>query len=68
MTNTEIKEAMIKKVSVMYDGIVYKCVSAIIYRPINNQIKVIAELKDMKANSVTLALIEKITEVTNDNG
>lgn len=66
MTPAEVKEAMQRFASVRYKGIVYKRITAYIYRavqePMSNRFKAIlqVELLDKNEQSVTIAEIEKV--------
>lgn len=66
MTSDEIKKAMVNFSPVQYDGIVYKRISAYIYRiyPSPNTGKwkqtFQVELQDMRAQSVTIAEADKV--------
>ena len=68
MTNIEIKDALMDGRRVVYNGIVYDKVSAIIYRNINGKIVVSAEVLDKNENCVVTAPVAKIVdmEVVND--
>jgi hypothetical protein len=56
VTNEELKEALMSECEVKHKGIIYKCVSAIIYRKRNGKVDVSAELTDKKQNkSVSIA-------------
>ena len=67
MTSEEIKKAMHSRTPVVYDGIVYKCISAYIYRmaenPATRGFKPIlqVELLDRNGGSVVIASPNKIT-------
>lgn len=50
MSNDELKQALMSQCEVTHKGIIYKCVSAIIYRNKNGKIEVSAELTDRKQN------------------
>lgn len=68
MTNEELKAALLSGCPVSYKGTVYKCVSGIVYRNINNEIHIIAELTDLKAKSSLLyADAYYVEEVKNDS-
>lgn len=54
MTNEELKAALLSGCPVSYKGTTYKCVSGIVYRNIDNEIHIIAELKDLNAKSSLL--------------
>ena len=64
MTNEELKSALMSGCPVESGGIIYKCVSAIIFRKVNGKIKVSAELRDRHTYSLTVAEPAKIKEVT----
>ena len=50
MTNEELKQALMSECEVRHKGIIYKCVSAIIYRKRNGKVDVSAELTDKVQN------------------
>lgn len=52
---TVIKRAFLRGDPVLYEGIIYKCISAIINRRIGQKTIVQLELQDDRANSVTIA-------------
>lgn len=54
MNNQELKEALLQRFPVVCRGVTYDQVSAIIYRAVNGQIVVTAELMDKNVNSVTI--------------
>lgn len=66
MTSDEIKKAMREFSPVRYNGIIYKRISAYIYRavrvPMSNTFKGVlqVELLDKNENSVTIAEAEKV--------
>ena len=66
MTSDEIKKAMHEFSPVMYNGIVYKRITAYIYRavrkPMSNTYKAVfqLELLDRNEQSVTIAEAEKV--------
>lgn len=66
MTNEEAKNALFQRTPVLYKGIEYLYISAIIYRrdPSFNLV-ISAELRDKCKNSVTIANLKDVT--TNDN-
>ncbi len=64
MTNEQLKEALFSGCPVEHNGIVYKCVSAIIYRNKSGKLDVTAELTDKNDNSVSIVDPKKIKEVT----
>lgn len=51
MTNDELKEALFSGCQVEHRGIVYKCVSAIIYRNKGGKLDISAELLDKNENN-----------------
>lgn len=55
MTNEELKEAFLSGQPVESGGIVYSCISAIIYRKDKSGIYVTAELLDKCGHSVSIA-------------
>lgn len=68
MTNEELKNALVSGCPVESGGIVYKCVSAIIYRYRNGKLNISAEVKDYCGHSISIINPEraKIAE-TEDN-
>lgn len=61
MNYEELKTAFAIEKPVTYDGVVYKCVSAIIWRKDKTGKRVVrAELQDQKVNSVTIATPDRI--------
>lgn len=61
MTNEQAKEALQNRTPVVCGGIEYECISAIIYRyDDRGRFLVSAELRDKKANSITIALLEQV--------
>ena len=61
MTNSEAKEALINRTPVIYNGIEYLYISAIIYRYDDNRNLVIsAELADKCKRSVTIARLKDV--------
>lgn len=70
MTNDELKEALLSEQPVESGGIVYQCVSAIIYRKTKAKdgvgIKVTAELLDRTGHSVSIAEPARITATTDN--
>lgn len=62
MSGAELKNTLMSGCAVSYDGVDYAKVSAIIYRCVNGQIKVTAELLDKNGNSVTIAPSERVTK------
>ncbi len=67
MTNDELKEALFDGRPVEHNGIIYKCVSAIIYRNKKGKLDISAELLDKNKNSVSIVNPAKIKEVRNEN-
>jgi len=63
MNNVELKDALMDGRKIMYGGIEYDSVSAIIYRNRGGKIAITAELLDKGSNSVVIASIDKIQEV-----
>lgn len=63
MTNEELKAALFSGCPVEHGGIVYKCVSAIIYRCKNGELVISAELTDKNNNSVSIVEPSRVTEV-----
>ncbi len=59
----ELKNALMSGKPVKHDGVIYKCVSAIIYRNRNGVLTATAELKDKNNNSITYAEPRRVTEV-----
>lgn len=65
MTADEAKQSLFSKSPVMYNGIRYAKMTAIIYRVgENNNLIVSAELLDKSQNSVTYALIKDVKAVS----
>lgn len=60
MKNAELKEILMSQEPVIYNGIEYKRVSAIIYRNEGGKLYVQAELLDKNANSVSIASPDRI--------
>ena len=68
MTNEEAKDALFKRTPVMYNGVEYKYISAIIYRRKPNfELIISAELLDKCQNSVTIANIKDVTTYDRKN-
>lgn len=68
MTNTEAKTAMLQRMPVIYKGINYSHISAIIYRYDKyNNLQISAELTDKNNRSVTIAQIKDVTTYDNQN-
>lgn len=63
MTNEELKAALFSGCPVEHNGIVYKCVSGIIYRNKGGKLDISAELMDKNLNSVSIAKPERVKEV-----
>lgn len=64
MTNEQAKQALQNRTPIIYRGIEYAYISAIIYRyDDKGRFLVSAELKDKKANSITIALLEQVKEI-----
>lgn len=66
MTLEEAKAAFMAGTPVTCGGIDYKCISALIYRNNSGHIEMTLELKDKRANSVTIADKERVY-TTNKN-
>lgn len=62
MNNQELKESLLQHAPVSFRGVGYARVSAIIYRAVNGQISVSAELMDKSGKSVTIADPKFITK------
>lgn len=69
MTNEEAKTALLHRTPVIYNGIEYLCLSAIIYRyDKNDKLLISAELTDKNKRSVIIAqLKDVITTYDNQN-
>ena len=67
MENKELKPALLSGCPVVYNGITYKCVSAIIYRRNGHKVDVAVELMDKHKNSVTLANPARVKRKENEN-
>lgn len=63
MNNDELKSALFEPRPVEHNGIIYKRVSAIIYRNKGGALSISAEVQDMKSNSVCIVEAEKLKEV-----
>ena len=61
MTNSEAKEALLHRTPVIYNGIKYTYISAIIYRFNDNALMISAELADKNKRSVTIAQIKDVS-------
>jgi len=67
MTNDQLKEALFSEKQVECNGILYKRISALIYRKNEKGgLRVQVELEDMKAHSVTIAEPSRVNEIKND--
>lgn len=72
MTNDELKQAFINggpvihktRISMELSDIEYEEISAIIYRKADGKISVSAELKDRRANSVTIVKADDVYRVS----
>ena len=61
MTNEDLRAALLSGEPVTHKEIVYKCVSAIIYRKSDSGgVRIQAELTDRNNNSVTIAAPDRI--------
>lgn len=67
MTNEELKEALMSECEVKHKGIIYKCVSAIIYRNRNGKIDISAELIDKAQNKSVSIVDPKFIEFSGGN-
>jgi len=65
MTNEQLKAALLSGCPVEYRGQPYKRVSAIVYRKVNKDIVILAELIDYGNNSLVYVEPHYITEVKN---
>lgn len=63
MTNEELKAALFSGCPVEHNGIVYKCVSGIIYRNKGGKLDISAELMDKNLNSVSIVNPKRVKEV-----
>lgn len=63
MTNEEIKNALFSGCQVEHNGIIYKCVSTIIYRLRDGKLVLSAELLDKNCNSVSIVDASRVKEV-----
>lgn len=62
MTSTEAKDALLSRMPVKYNGIIYSHISAIIYRlGEQNEITVSVELYDKSGNCVVIAKPKDVT-------
>lgn len=67
MTNEQLKAALLSGCLVEHKGTIYKCVSAIIYRNVDNKLDISAELTDKNNNnSVVIVNPWYVSEVKND--
>lgn len=64
MTNDELKAALFSGCQVEHRGIIYKCVSGIIYRNKGGKLNISAELLDKNGNSVSIVEPHLVKEVT----
>ena len=60
MTGQELKDDLMRGCPVIWSGLEYSCVSAIIYRNVHGKIKVAAELLDQNDNSVVIVPAERV--------
>lgn len=63
MTNEEVKAAFLSGQPVENNGIVYNCISAIIYRKDKEGVYMIAELYDKCGHSITSAEPRRINAI-----
>lgn len=63
MTNEQLKEALFSGCQVEHRGIIYKCVSGIIYRNKGGKLDISAELLDKNGKSVSIVEPYLIKEV-----
>lgn len=63
MTNEQLKEVLFSGCQVEHRGIIYKCVSGIIYRNKGGKLDISAELLDKNGNSVSIVEPYLIKEV-----
>ncbi len=63
MSNDELKAALFSGCPVESGGVVYKCVSAIIYRNKGGKLAISAELMDKNNNSVSIVNPDRVKEV-----
>lgn len=61
MTNAELKDALLTKRLVLYNGILYKCVDQIVYRSNNGAIHVTAGLLDFNGSCIVYADPRKVS-------
>lgn len=62
MTNSDAKKCLSERTPVVWRGIRYDRISAIIYRVEKNELVVKVELSDQNANSVTIADVKDVSE------
>lgn len=68
MTGEEARHALFRKTPVIYNGIEYLCITAIIYKcDENNELYVSAELLDKNKRSVIIAKLKDVTTHDNQN-
>jgi hypothetical protein len=63
MSNEELKNALLNGFPVEYNGILYKCVTAIVYRNKGGKIDISAEVLDKNNNSVCYVDPKALKEV-----
>lgn len=63
MTNEQLKEALFSGCKVEHRGIIYKCVSGVIYRNKDGKLDISAELMDKNGNSISIVNPERVKEV-----
>ena len=69
MTNEEAKQCLYSHDEVIFNGITYDCITAIIYRiGDKGQIIVSAEMLDKSKNSVTVAQLKDVKKKGSGNG
>lgn len=63
MTSEELKSAFVAGTPVEHNGIIYKRISALIYRANEkNELRVQVELEDKNTNSITIAESNQVKE------
>lgn len=67
MTNEQLKAALLSGCPVEYRGTPYKRVSAIVYKNVNNELVILAELLDNGNNSLIYVEPHYVSEVK-ENG
>lgn len=69
MIHEQIKQVLFDESPVIYNGITYPCVTAIIYRKDRggSDVRVQLELSDQCGNSVTIAAAEKVKKERKHN-